>query len=455
MLKSLDVAVATAWLACGLLPSEVGFTRQAHAQPAPASAADLPKVSTVKPVKKTIAQKTEQPGRIEAFLSAPLFPKTSGYVQTVNVDIGDRVTGPKLDATGKVLSPGQPLVVISAPEVEEQLHQFEARVLQAKADARQADAAILVAKAMLRSSATQVDLAKANTQKADADVKRWLSEYDRVTALAQSNAVTAKVTDEAEQQLRSAEASRAAATAMVQSADAKVAESEAGVAKAEADADAVKARLAVAEAEQRQAAVMVGYLTIRAPFDGIITSRMVDPGRFVQAPTSNQSMPLLTVVQANVVRLFVEVPESDAVLVEDGGKAIVRVPAIPGEAFDATVTRTAWSLDTSNRTLKTEFDLPNEHQKFRPGMFANVELIVAERMNAMVVPRSAVVTFSGRPTCLAVGRDGVIAARDVTVGLRTPTEVQILSGLSFDDEVIASNTSAFKAGQRVAIAGKL
>ncbi|WP_197453483.1 efflux RND transporter periplasmic adaptor subunit [Caulifigura coniformis] len=447
MLRSIIISLSAAWLV-------FECAGQASAQPPASSVAELPKVNTVTPVKKGIAQKTEQPGRIEAFLSAPLYSKSSGYVQSVKVDIGDRVTGPKYDAIGTETSPGQPLVVISAPEVEEQLRQSEAKVLQAKADARQAEAAILVTRAVLRSATTQVDLARANTQKADADVKRWQSEYDRVTALAQSNAVTAKVTDEAEQQLRSAEAGRAAASAMIRSADAKVAEGEAGVAKAQADAEAVKARLAVAEAEQRQAAVMVGYLTLRAPFDGIVTSRTVDPGRLVHAPNTHQNMPLLTVVQATTVRLFVEVPESESILVENGGKATIKIPAIPGETFAGTVTRTAWSLESSNRTLKTEFDLPNEHQKFRPGMFAQVELTVAERKDAIVIPRAAVLTTAGTPSCLVVGTDGLIARREIQLGLRTPLEVQVISGLKIDDQVIASNASAFKEGQRVAIASK-
>jgi len=431
---------------CGLEPA-----RRAWAQPPLPSVDTLPKVNTAKPVRKTITQKTEQPGRIEAFLSAPLYSKSSGYIQSVLVDIGDRVTGPKHDAAGNETERGQPLVVISAPEVEEQLSQAEAKVLQAKADARQSEAAILVSRAAVRSAATQVDLARANNLKADADVKRWQSEYERVTALAQSNAVTAKVTDEAEQQLRSSEAGRAAAAAMIRAAEAKVAEAEAGVVKAEADAEAVKARLAVAEAEQRQAAAMVNYLTLRAPFNGIVTARTVDPGRLVHTPNAHQNMPLLTVVQADLVRLFVEVPESDAVLVETGGRATIKVPAIPGETFEGTVTRTAWSLESTNRTLKTEFDLPNDHQKFRPGMFASVELTVAERRDATVIPRAAVLTVAGRPSCLIVGTDGVIARREVQIGLRTPTEVQVLSGLTLDDQVIASNASAFREGQRVAI----
>jgi RND family efflux transporter MFP subunit len=215
----------------------------------------------------------------------------------------------------------------------------------------------------------------------------------------------------------------------------------------------VKARLAVAEAEERQAAAMVGYLTVRAPFDGVVTARNVDPGRLVQMPTSSLAIPLLTVMQANVVRLFVEVPEADAVLVENGAVATIRVPALPDQTFEGTVTRSSWSLEASNRTLRTELDLPNDHQLFRPGMFANVQLTLAQRSNALVVPRAAVVTIAGKPTCLVVGSDGTIIARPVQIGLRTPTELEIVSGLTADETVISANASAFRPGQKVAIAG--
>src|SRR5262249_23344671 len=142
-LQSTQILLMNNQLACCLSCLVFGLTA-AGSDPSFAqtsATADLPKVSAVKPVKKPIAQKTEQPGRIEAFLSSPLFSKSTGYVQAVNVDIGDRVTGPKFGPNGKEIAPGQPLVVISAPEIEEQLHQAEAKVLQVKADTRQFEAA--------------------------------------------------------------------------------------------------------------------------------------------------------------------------------------------------------------------------------------------------------------------------------------------------------------------------
>lgn len=434
---------------CG--PRPTAATAGNAAVPTPSSAdAELPKVSTARPVRKVITQKTEQPGRIEAFLSAPLFSRGAGYVESVVVDIGDRVTGPKLDDKGNATEPGQALLVIAAPEIHEQLNQARARVQQAQADARQADAAILVAKAAVESAKALVEQSAADVKKAEADLKRWKSEFDRLTALVETKAVTAKVAEEAEQQYRAAEAAQTAAQANVKSMAAKASEAEVGVTKAEADAEAIKARVAVAEAEVRQAQTMVDYLTLRAPFDGTITQRNVDPGRLVASSKGAADSPLLTIVQADKVRLFVDVPEIDAVLVEPGRKATIRVPSLPGRAIEGTVTRASWSLDAGNRTLRTEFELPNDDGSLRPGMFAQVDLVVAESPDALVVPKGAVVTLEGQSACLVVTADGTIQGRLVRTGLRTTSEVEILSGVTTEDDVIAVNASAFKPGLKVA-----
>lgn len=415
----------------------------------PSTTSELPKVSTVHPVRKAIAQKTSQPGRIDAFLMAPLHTRASGYVQQVLVDIGDHVTGPKVDEQGAQTTAGQILVVISAPEVDQQLQQAKAHLQQVQADVRQADAAVLVAKAASESAKALVDEAQAATLKAEADLKRWKSEFDRVAELAASKTVTAKLADETEQQFRAAEAAQAAVAANVRSVTAKAFEAEVGIQKAEADAEAVKARLTVAEAEVRQAEAMVDYLTLRAPFDGIITQRSVDPGRLVQPAKSPQETPLLTIVQADTLRLFVDVPEADAVQVEPGRKASIRVPSLPGQTLEGTVTRTAWSLDAGNRTLRTEFDLPNPDGRLRPGMFATVDLTVAEHADAIVVPKGAVITVDGQTVCLAVDSTGTIEGRPVKTGLRTATEIEVVSGVTPEDEVILTNAAAFKPGQKV------
>ena len=106
------------------------------------TAAALPKVATTRPVRKTITQKTVQPGRIEAFNTTPIHVKIGGYVDRILVDIGDRVTGPKRNADGQISSPGQILAVLSSPELDEEYRQKQAMVAQVEAEVLQAEAAV-------------------------------------------------------------------------------------------------------------------------------------------------------------------------------------------------------------------------------------------------------------------------------------------------------------------------
>jgi RND family efflux transporter MFP subunit len=295
-----------------------------------------------------------------------------------------------------------------------------------------------------------VQEARSAEEKSEADFQRWKSEFARISDLAASKTVTQKLADETQQQLRAAESAKSSTAAKIQSAMSKATEAKVSVEKSKADADSVRARLAVAEAELRSAQVMVDYLTLRAPFTGVISERNVDPGRLVQSAKGATDPPLFTVIQAETVRLFIEVPEAEAVLVEPGRHAAIRVSASGGTSITGTVTRTGWSLASSNRTLRTEIDIPNSAGLLRPGMFAQVELTVAERENAIVVPKGAVISLDGQTCCLAVGAEGELQKRPVVTGLKNPVEIEIVSGLTEKDEILVANVAAFKPGQKVA-----
>jgi len=87
-------------------------------------------------------------------------------------------------------------------------------------------------------------------------------------------------------------------------------------------------------------------------------------------------------------------------------------------------------------------------------MYASVELIVGQNDSALVVPKGAVIQQDGVSACLAVGTDGVLQKKPVNTGLRTATEIEIVSGLSEDDLVITANTAAYREGQKVESAVK-
>lgn len=413
------------------------------------SAAALPKVATSKPVRKTLTQKTIQPGKIEAFSTTPIHAKIGGYVDVVKVDIGDRVTGPKRDAEGRITEPGQTLAVLTAPEVEEELHQKQAMVEQVAAEVLQSEAAVKVTESMLVSAKAGVEEHIAGQQRATAQYERWKSEFDRMKTLSDAKTVTPKLMEEAELQFKSADASRSETNARVKSAEAALHEASVSIEKAQADVQAVKSRLRVAEADRDRVSALRDYLQITAPFDGIITERRIDPGHLVQPSRSAADTPLFVLVQADTVRLFVDIPEADAGLVENGRSAKITISAQGNVAFDGTVARTSWALQSGTRALRCEIDVPNPDGYLRPGMYAQVELTVAERVDVLAVPKTAVVAKDGQSFCVTVQPDGTILRKPLQTGIRSATDVEVTSGLDGSEEILTANAAAFSDGQQV------
>ena len=208
--------------------------------------------------------------------------------------------------------------------------------------------------------------------------------------------------------------------------------------------------LTLEQAQARARGFKVGLIRVEKYFEGThITERSVDHGHLVQAARSSADNPLFVLIQADTVRLFIDVPEADAALVETGRKARITVSAIGNAAFDGIVARTGWALQTGTRSLRCEVDVPNSDGKLRPGMYAQVELAVAERTDALTVPKSAVVVKDGQSFCVSVSTDGSILRLPVHIGIRSATDVEILSGLDGTEDVLTANAAAFSDGQKV------
>jgi len=415
---------------------------------------ELPKVATVKPKTMELTQKTEQPGRIEAYSMTRIHAKVTGFIEQMLVDIGDHVTGPKKDEQGKVLEPGQLLAVLAAPELVNELSQKEAMIIQADADIDQAKAAITVSESIAVSADAIVAEAIASQRKAEAEYARWKSEADRINVLASTKTVTSKLADETNQQLKAADAGREEVVARIQSARAKANESKVGISKSKADLRSIEAKLLIAQAEYQRVKSLCEYLQVRAPYSGIISERNFDPGSLIQFSQANDLNPLFTIVQTQRVRVHLDVPEGDAVLVKQEGKATIKVPALSNRTFEGTVSRTGWVLRASTRTLDCEIEVPNVEGLLRPGMYANVELIVAQKSDVVTLPRASIVQQDGKPTCFIVTADGTIVRKGLQTGIATPTDIEIVSGLDGSENVISANASAFKEGQKAEMIAK-
>ena len=238
-----------------------------------------------------------------------------------------------------------------------------------------------------------------------------------------------KLVDETQNTFRAAEAMRKEIAAKIRSAEAQFAESVALVEKAEADLEATKAKLSVAEAERDRLTTLLAFAAIHAPFDGIVAARHVDTGHLVNVGSSAEQA-LLLIVSTHVVRIFVDVPEVDAVHIEPEAEATIRVPSLPADDFTGKVTRTAWVLNQATRTLRTEIDVPNEHGRLRPGMYAHARLKVVERPDAMTLPNTALMTTAGQTCCWRIGADGTLHRQILQTGVESGGEVEIVSGLT-------------------------
>jgi RND family efflux transporter MFP subunit len=415
----------------------VGGCHRAQPGGGDAKPASVERVQAAKPQRKTLARTTTQPARIEAFEETPLFAKVAGYVKKVHKDIGDSVGA------------GQPLVTLDVPELADDVAQKEAMLAQAEAELKQAAANVQAVKAAADTAKAKVEEARAGTVRTASDYERVQAENERIKSLAQRGSVTGKLVDESLNQLQAAAAAREKAEAAVRSAEKSAEQAEANVGKAEADQQAADARIGVAKAELARARTMLGYAEIKSPYAGVVTQRTVDTGHFVQ-PGRAESGPVMAVARTDEVRVFLDVPEMDAGLVDVGDEATLDVQAIGGKKLLASVTRTSWSLAPANRSLQVEIDFKNEGAKLRPGMFATGTITLAKRDNVFVLPTSAII-HNGAETFCACVESGKITRRKIELGLQTASEVEVASGLNDNLLVVTSAASAPQPGQAVQV----
>ena len=153
------------------------------------------------------------------------------------------------------------------------------------------------------------------------------------------------------------------------------------------------------------------YASVVAPFDGIITQRNVDVGALVQG-NENTGTFMFEIMQKNVIRVWVYVPQDAAFGIAPGVDAIVRVPELPDHEFQGKVTRIADALQSGTRTLLTEIDIPNPDGTLPPGIYCSVELKVPRKTPSFTIPAEALL-FNRNGLQAAVVKDGKAEIRTV------------------------------------------
>jgi membrane fusion protein (multidrug efflux system) len=271
--------------------------------------------------------------------------------------------------------------------------------------------------------------------------------------------VTARIA-EAEAKIRAAEADRLQSAAQLSGIEStlanlkKAAETPGAVAGNEIVQMEKQVEAARALVEARQQAVhaaeaavqsqkdMEQYLKIRAPFDGVVTERLVHPGAL--AGVTNDSA-LLTIQQVSHLRLVAAVPEEYVGGIAYGAKVEFRVPAFPERTYAGTVARSSRSVDAKTRTMPVELDVLNSDGTLAPGMFPTIKWPVRRSTPGLFVPKASVVTTTER-TFVIRDQNGRAEWVDVKKGAADGDLIEITGKLSSGDRIVRRATDEMREG---------
>jgi RND family efflux transporter MFP subunit len=415
----------------------------AQTQPAPRAFHDsldqLVRVKVIRPAREHLKRTTTQTAHVEPYERADLLARIAGYLQKVHVDIGDRV---KKD---------QVLAELWVPEMEQERVQKQTLVEKVQAEVGQAEAALKAAEAMVGAADAKVLEVSSLVAKYEADVTYRKGEYERYLQLFKERALQKDVVDKELNQLRAAEASLTAAKVSVTTAEANRKVEQAKLLQAQADLTGAKARLKVAQADLEQATILLRFSKITAPYDGVITQRLVHPGAFIQSGATGKADPLFTIARIDRMRIVTEIPESDSAWIKVGQMATLQVDAARGQRFLGKVARLADALDKRSRTMLVEAELDTRTDVLRPGMYGSVSIILADYPDALLLPTSALLAGADKPSVMTIS-NGKAHRQEIGLGYNDGVRIQIVRGLNGDEQVITDGKNTVREGQAVEIA---
>ena len=337
----------------------------------------------------------ELPADLQSVAESPIFARVDGYLGKRLVDIGDRVKA------------GQVLGEIETPDLDRQIDQARATLAQVRSSLKELQA--------------NVELAKANLELAGVTYERWRN-------LTAKGVVSRQEGDE-----------RRAAFNVRQ------AESE----KAQATLSTAQDSVRASEANLQRLEEVKSFARVTAPFDGIVTTRNVEIGTLINAGNGGAAREMFRVAQIQVLRAFVNVPQTYVGSIKAGQHAELRVQELPGQIFPAIVTRAANALDSANRSMLAIAEAQNPRGLLMPGMYAQVRFTLARPAAALVIPGDSLLTGRTGPRVAVVGPDKVVHFRNIAISQDLGSEIEISSGLTAGQQVVLNPTDAIREGVTV------
>ncbi|OQP61750.1 efflux transporter periplasmic adaptor subunit [Niastella vici] len=205
-----------------------------------------------------------------------------------------------------------------------------------------------------------------------------------------------------------------------------------------------------AKAQYREIADRRNYLEVRAPFNGVITSRNANPGAYVGPSGKGSEFPLFTLQEQKKLRLVIYVPEAYTGYLNQQDKVKFNVNAFPNEKFSAQVKRLAGALDNRLRSQRIEMDVTNDNKKLLPGMVANVSIPLSTKDSTYILPKSAIVSSQERVFVIKVVNNKAEWV-DVKKGRENDGKVEVFGELAAGDLIVKQGSEEVRNGSTVTV----
>jgi RND family efflux transporter MFP subunit len=205
--------------------------------------------------------------------------------------------------------------------------------------------------------------------------------------------------------------------------------------------ESAQSRQRAAEAQRGEAERALRDAEVRAPFAALVARRTVSRGEYVGPGT-----PLYDLVSTDPIEVEFHLPERDSERVSLDQPVALRVAPMPDRVFEAHISMVSPIIDPRTRTLRVEARLPNPEGLLRPGLFAQVDIGVAQRSSVVIVPEESVMQRALGPVVFAVDDEGRVHQRDVRTGTHRRGAVEIVSGIQPGDWVVTSGQSRLLDG---------
>ena len=216
----------------------------------------------------------------------------------------------------------------------------------------------------------------------------------------------------------------------------------------EGDFDKLKYELEALEASYNLAKLELDYTMIRAPITGVVSRRFVRVGNTVEIGD-----PLFRVTGLDPLVAYLYVPEREYRRIETGKPVGIQIDALGDAPIVASVTRMSPIVDPETGTFKLTIEISDESRRIKPGMFARIGVVVDQREDALRIPRSALLEDDST-TSVYIVEEGVAVKRDVETGYADRGMIEIVSGLSDDDEVVTVGQLGLADGAKVSVIGE-